>query len=37
MFNISKAGIKNKVIEKIPALDWRGNMIKELLYVLDGD
>ena len=37
IFNLSKAAIRKAVIGKIPPVDWRGNMIKELLYVLDGD
>ena len=37
VFNISKFKIRKRVIEQIPPLDWRGNMNKELLYVLDGD
>ena len=37
MFSISKIAIRKKILEKIPPLDWRGDLIKKLLYVFDGE
>ena len=37
MFNMSKNDIRKSVRKKTTPQDWRGNIINELLYVLDGE
>ena len=37
LFNIKKNEIRKKILQKLPPVDWRCNMIKELLCVLDGE
>ena len=34
---INKTIIRKKILDKVPPIDWRGNLLKELVNVLDGE
>ena len=37
MFNMSKNVIRKNVLKRTTPQDWRGNIINEFLFVLDGE